>query len=44
MGQDAGMFTAAILTGVSKMEDIKRLTKKPDFVLENLNELLDLIE
>jgi NagD protein len=39
MGQQAGMVTAVTLTGVSRREDIARMTRPPDFVIENLGEL-----
>jgi len=42
MGQQAGMFTAVTLTGVSKRDDIKKMTSPPDFVIESLKELADL--
>lgn len=40
MGQQAGMFTAVTLTGVSKREDVKKLASPPDFVIESLDELV----
>ena len=39
MGQQAGMVTAVVLTGVSKREDIASMTSPPDFVLENLGDI-----
>lgn len=39
MGQQAGMVTAVTLTGVSKRDDVARMTSQPDFVIENLAEL-----
>jgi arabinose operon protein AraL len=44
MGQEAGMYTAALLTGVSRREEVARMERKPDFVLERLVDLLELIE
>ncbi len=44
MGQEAGMFTAAIMTGVSKREDVACMDRKPDFVIDSLRELLDLVK
>ncbi len=41
MGQQAGMATAAVLTGASRREDCLRLTPPPDLVLENVGELVD---
>jgi arabinose operon protein AraL len=43
MGQEAGMATAVVLTGVSKREDVARMARPPDFVLANLGELPDLV-
>jgi ribonucleotide monophosphatase NagD (HAD superfamily) len=43
MGQQAGMQTAVVLTGVTKREDIAGLALPPDVVAENLGELLDLV-
>ncbi len=43
MGQEAGLATAVVLTGVSKREDVARLAQPPDFVVENLGELARLI-
>ena len=42
MGQMAGMFTAVTLTGVSKRDDVKRMSSPPDFIIESLKELVDL--
>lgn len=42
MGQRAGMLTAVVLTGVTRREDISRLECPPDYVIENLGELLTL--
>lgn len=39
MGQQAGMITAVTLTGVSRREDVARMSRPPDFVIENLAEL-----
>ncbi len=43
MGQRAGMVTGVVLTGVTRREDISHLETPPDFVLENLGVLPDLI-
>jgi arabinose operon protein AraL len=43
MGQDAGMLTAVVLTGVSTSKDVIKMSNPPDFMLENLYQLLDLI-
>lgn len=43
MGQQAGMVTAVALTGASRREDVGRMTTPPDFMIESLNELPDLI-
>lgn len=42
MGLEAGMHTAVVLTGVTRREEIAASAIEPDFVLENLTELLDL--
>lgn len=39
MGQEAGFVTAVVLTGVTRREDIARLDKPPDIILETLSEL-----
>lgn len=39
MGQQAGMVTAVTLTGVSKREDVARMSSPPDFIIENIAEL-----
>ena len=43
MGQEAGMATAVVLTGVSTREDVARMAQPPDFVIENLGELPGLV-
>jgi ribonucleotide monophosphatase NagD (HAD superfamily) len=43
MGQQAGMRTAVVLTGVTRREDILSMGSPPDYVLENLGELPGLI-
>ena len=43
MGQEAGMVTAVVLTGVSTREDVARMAQPPDFVIENLGELPGLV-
>jgi arabinose operon protein AraL len=44
MGQQAGMATAVVLTGVSKRADVQNMAFPPDLVLENLGELLKFIQ
>jgi len=44
MGQDANFATAATLTGVAKREEIAQMSRPPDFVIENLSELLDIVD
>ncbi|MCL4833628.1 MAG: HAD-IIA family hydrolase [Caldilineaceae bacterium] len=39
MGQEAGMVTAVVLTGVSSRADVALLEQPPDFVVETLTEL-----
>jgi arabinose operon protein AraL len=43
MGQQAGMQTAVVLTGVTKREEITGMAPPPDAVVENLGELLELV-
>ncbi|HXX37774.1 MAG TPA: HAD-IIA family hydrolase [bacterium] len=44
MGQNAGMLTALTLTGVSRREDVAKMSRAPDFVVENLLQLVALVE
>jgi arabinose operon protein AraL len=39
MGQQAGMKTGVVLTGVAKRSDIDHMTTPPDYVLENVGEI-----
>jgi NagD protein len=43
MGQQAGMVTAVTLTGVATRADVAQLTLPPDYVINNLGELPELI-
>jgi ribonucleotide monophosphatase NagD (HAD superfamily) len=43
MGQQAGMLTAVTLTGVATRGDVQQMATPPDYVVENLSELADLI-
>ena len=43
MGQQAGMVTAVVLTGVASREDVAQMTAPPDLVLETLGELPGLV-
>ncbi len=43
MGQQSGMRTAVVLTGVTGRQDIQGMAHPPDYVLENLGELLALV-
>jgi NagD protein len=43
MGQQAGMLTAATMTGASSREDVARMENPPDFVIEGLHELPELV-
>ena len=43
MGQQAGMYTAAVLTGVATREDAQRMATPPSFVIENLGVIPTLI-
>ena len=40
MGVEVGMCTALVLTGVTRREDLKRSEFQPDYVLENVGEIL----
>ncbi len=40
MGQQAGMATAVVLTGVSTAEDVARMVSPPDLVVKGLNDLV----
>jgi NagD protein len=44
MGQQAGMATAVVLTGVSTRADAQQMARPPDLVLANLGELPSLIQ
>ncbi|MEW5956337.1 MAG: HAD-IIA family hydrolase [Chloroflexota bacterium] len=44
MGQQAGMATAVTLTGVSTRADVAKMASPPDFVVQNIGEIPDLIE
>jgi arabinose operon protein AraL len=44
MGQAAGMFTAATLTGASNRQQAEVMSPAPDFIVSSLTELLDLTE
>ena len=43
MGREAGMLTAAVLTGASTREDIQRLERQPTYVFEKLSDILKVI-
>ncbi len=43
MGQEAGMKTALVLTGVARRSDLDLLEKRPDFVLDDLEDLVGLL-
>lgn len=44
MGQQAGMVTAVTLTGVTRREDVARMETPPDFVVNHIGELPDLVD
>jgi arabinose operon protein AraL len=44
MGKAAGMYTAAVLTGITRREDLATTADRPDFVLDNLAQLLQIIQ
>ena len=43
MGQQSGLMTAVVLTGVSTLEDVTRLPTPPTLVIGSLRELPDLV-
>ncbi len=43
MGQQAGMMTALTLTGASTREDAQHMNPPPDYIIENLGELLAIV-
>jgi NagD protein len=43
MGQQAGMVTAVTLTGVATRADVDKMAVPPDYVINNLSDLLGLI-
>ena len=44
MGQRAGARTALVLTGVTRREHLAHAPVQPDYVLESVREILELIE
>lgn len=44
MGQRAGMWTTVTLSGVATREDAQALPEPPDFVVNNLGEIPDLVQ
>jgi 4-nitrophenyl phosphatase len=42
-GKNAGVRTAFILTGLSRREDLAHVPAKPDWIVENYNELAEII-
>ncbi|MCX6047977.1 MAG: HAD hydrolase-like protein [Chloroflexi bacterium] len=44
MGQQAGMVTAVVLTGVATRAEAEQMPIPPDYVIENLGELPGLID
>jgi NagD protein len=43
MGQQAGMLTAVVLTGVTTREDVALMNTPPDYVLENVGEIPEVV-
>ncbi len=43
MGQQAGMYTAVTLTGASKRADVEKMISPPDFVIENIGVLPEVL-
>ena len=44
MGQEAGMETAAVLTGVATRIEVEQMLQQPDYTIENLTELTRIID
>jgi NagD protein len=44
MGQQAGMATAVVLTGVSTRTQVENMARPPDYVLDNLRQIFDVVE
>jgi phosphoglycolate/pyridoxal phosphate phosphatase family enzyme len=44
MGQQAGMATALVLTGVTRYEDVPNASAKPTYVLESVGQLLRVLD
>ena len=42
MGKKSGIFTALVLTGVTKLKDLKNFDIQPDYILESVRYLLQL--
>ncbi len=43
-GRNTGIKSVLVLTGVTKKEDIEKSNDKPDYVIESVNELPELVE
>jgi arabinose operon protein AraL len=43
MGQQAGMVTAATMTGASTRADVARMTQPPDYVIDHLGDILTIL-
>jgi len=43
MGQQAGMFTASVMTGASTRADVSRMENPPTYVFDRLDEILNVI-
>jgi NagD protein len=44
MGQQAGIHTVLVLTGVTRLEDVSLTSTPPEFVLPDMNHLVELVE
>jgi len=44
MGQQAGMLTAVTLTGAATRNDVDQMDNPPDFIIENLGELPNIVK
>jgi len=43
MGNEAGMHTGVVLTGITRREDVPGSSVQPEFILENISDVLRLI-
>jgi NagD protein len=43
MGKNSGISTALVLTGVTKLKDIKNVSTQPDYILNNVKDLIQMV-